>query len=114
MAAIRRNFDHVLRMLRKECPLKSPMRVVSRDLQAERLCGSCSTYLTMAGEIDRFVIEIDSNLNQVSAIDTLLHEWAHAMDLERYGLATESHRDSWGRCYARVWRAYVAKTDSTN
>ena len=106
----RRNFDHVLRMLRKECPLKAPMRVISRDLQAERLCGSCSTYLTNDGAIARFVIEIDASLSAVSAIDTLLHEWAHALDHEKYGVAAESHRDSWGRCYARVWRAYVAKT----
>lgn len=109
MAATRRNFDRVLRMLRKECPLQAPIRVISRDLHIERLCGSCSTYLTADGEISRFVIEIDSSLTAVSAIDTLLHEWAHALDYEKYGIAVESHRDSWGRCYARVWRAYVAK-----
>jgi hypothetical protein len=105
----RREFDHVLRMIRKECPISVPIRVVSRNLETERLCGSCTTYVFQDSSIEKFLIEIDNSLTRISAVDTLLHEWAHAMDQDRNGVTTDSHRDSWGLCYAEAWRAYTTK-----
>jgi hypothetical protein len=105
----RREFDPVLRMIRKACPVSVPVRVVSRELGSERLCGSCTTYVFPDNTIERFLIEIDNTLSRISAVDTLLHEWAHAMDQDRNGVTTDSHRDSWGLCYAETWRAYTTK-----
>lgn len=102
-------FHAVLRMLRRECQVARPIRVVSKDLNREKLCGCCVAYLDISGKVSRFVLEIDSNLSPVTAIDTLLHEWAHALDQVSNGVIGEPHRSSWGKCYARVWRAYVAK-----
>lgn len=102
-----KKFDEVLRDLRRECPLATPIKVVTRDLGKVKLCGCCIAYLTPSGKIERFVIEIDKNMSIATAIDTLLHEWAHAMDKEANGIPLEPHRNSWGECYARVWRVYT-------
>jgi len=108
-----KKFDQLLRDLRRECPLEAPIKVITCDLRKAKLCGNCIAYLTPRGKIERFVIEIDKNIPYVTAIDTLLHEWAHAMDKEANGIPSEPHRNSWGVCYARVWRVYInSGTDS--
>lgn len=101
-----KKFDQLLRKLRKDCPISLPVKVVTKDLGKQKLCGCCYAYLTPGGKIDHFVIEIDRNMGILTAIDTLLHEWAHAMDKELYGIPLEPHRNSWGECYAKVWRCY--------
>ncbi len=106
-----KKFDRVLRQLRKECPLKAPMKVKTRDLSKDKLCGCCYAYLTPKGKIDHFVIEIDRNMVLLTAVDTLLHEWAHAMDKEANGIPVEPHRNTWGEMYARVWRVYTSMAD---
>jgi hypothetical protein len=102
-----KKFDRVLRKLRKECPLATPVKVVTKDLGKQKLCGCCYAFLTPRGKIDHFIIEVDRNLGILTAIDTLLHEWAHAMDEEVHGIPMEPHRNTWGEMYARVWRCYT-------
>lgn len=99
-------FDHVLRTLRKECPVNIPVKVVTGNLGQYKLCGSCTAFVDTEGNIQSFVIEIDKHMSISAAIDTLMHEWAHAMDKEANGIPNEPHRNSWGVCYARAWRAY--------
>lgn len=53
-----------------------------------------------------FVIELDAELTRHEAIDTLLHEWAHALS---HGAGGESHGAAWGRAYARCYRASLGK-----
>jgi hypothetical protein len=105
-----RKFDEVLRDLRRECTLRTPVRVVTKDLGSMKLCGCCLAYLRCDGTIERFVIKVDKSMTIEAAIETLLHEWAHAMDKEANGIPLEPHRNSWGECYARVWRVYVNRT----
>ena len=106
-----KKFDRVLRQLREECPIKTPIKVQTKDLSKEKLCGCCIAYLSEKGKIEKFVIEIDRNMPVPTAIDTLLHEWAHAMDKEANGIPLEPHRNSWGECYAKTWRVYLGKDD---
>jgi hypothetical protein len=100
-------FDHVHRLLIRHCPLSTPIKVVTKDLSEFKQCGNCTTYLNPNGSISKFVLAIDRGLGLCSAIDTLLHEWAHAMDSEANGVPTECHRNTWGECYAKTWRVYV-------
>lgn len=102
-----KKFDNVLRELRKSCPVKAPVKVTVKDLKKQKLCGSCTAYVNDNGIISSFLIELDSSMSLSAAIDTLLHEWAHAMDKELNGLPTEPHRNSWGACYAKTWRAWL-------
>jgi hypothetical protein len=105
-------FDQVVSTLRKHCALTKPAKVIIRSLYKQQLCGCCVAYLDNEGKIKRFDIEIDRQLSQLTAIDTLLHEWAHALDQDRNGPAREPHRESWGKCYAKVWRAYAKYLDA--
>ena len=54
------------------------------------------------------------------AVETLLHEWAHALawnfsldqlarapDVDREEFERASHDEAWGCAYSRVWRAYA-------
>jgi hypothetical protein len=108
-----KRFDKVLRQLRRECPISLPIKVVTKDLTEEKLCGCCVAYIDNKGKIEKFIIEIDRNMPVHTAIDTLLHEWAHAMDKEANGIPLEPHRNSWGECYARTWRVYMGKEPLT-
>jgi hypothetical protein len=101
-----KKIKQVLRVLRKHCPVSRTVRVFYKNLSRSRMCGCCIAYVNTKGSITRFVIEIDSSLSKLTAIDTLLHEWAHALDQDLHGVAIEPHRDSWGECFAKVWRAY--------
>lgn len=102
-----RKFDAVLRKLRQFCPSEHPVKVVTADLRKDKLCGSCVAYITADGQITRFLIEIARDNSEATAVDTLLHEWAHVLDKEANGLPSEPHRNSWGEYYAKVWRCYV-------
>lgn len=101
-----KKFWRVLRWLRRTCPLGLPVSVRCKDLRVQQLCGCCYAYINTKNEIYRFVIEIDCSLGRVAAVDTLLHEWAHALDQVRDGIAAEPHRESWGSCFAEIWRNY--------
>lgn len=99
-------FKQLIRLLHRECPPSLPIKVLTKNLYRQQLCGCCLAFLSKSGKINRFVLEIDSSLSQLTAIDTLLHEWAHALDQDLHGIAREPHRASWGKCYAKVWRVY--------
>jgi hypothetical protein len=105
-------FEQVKRLLQKHCPTTKPITVYVKNLHSQQLCGCCLAYLDRLGRITRFELKIDRSLSQLTAIDTLLHEWAHAMDQDQNGLAREPHRSSWGKCYAKVWRVYAAHLDN--
>jgi hypothetical protein len=67
----------------------------------------------------RFVVNLNDGMDQPQAIETLLHEWAHALawsysldklardpDVPREDFEAASHDEAWGCAYSRVWRAY--------
>jgi hypothetical protein len=70
---------------------------------------------------ERFVIRLNRHQSQQQAVETLCHEWAHALawsySLDKLArdphITSEqfeqaSHDEAWGCAYARVWRAYLA------
>jgi len=106
--ASRNDLKPVLQLLRRHCPLRHPVRIFFRRLPNRKLCGCCMTYTDQRQQVIRFAIHIDSCMPYLTTVDTLLHEWAHALDQSENGVIDdEPHRDSWGVAYARVWRAYV-------
>ena len=53
----------------------------------------------------KMVITIRENARDI--IDTIIHEYAHALDADgRGGFYTDPHGESWGRYYAKVYRAF--------
>jgi len=67
----------------------------------------------------RFVIRLNNHMRLDEAVETLLHEWAHALawnftldklsrqpGLDPAEFDRASHDEAWGCAYSRVWRAY--------
>jgi hypothetical protein len=106
-------FRKVLLGLRELCPPAKPVIVRTSWLPRDVL-GECRRSRA------RFVVRLNNQLRQDQAIETLLHEWAHALawnySLDRLartpGVSPEmfdaaSHDEAWGCAYSRVWRVYL-------
>lgn len=105
-------FDAALRRLRLANLLTLPVSVKTVEPPlvdgGVRLCGSCEPLFDNDDEdfIVGFKIVIERNLHLDLAVDTLVHEWAHAMDLEMQGTRwRKAHRNTWGNSYAKAYRA---------
>lgn len=104
-----RKFRKLVKTLRQADTVSRPVRVVRRNMRSQHICGSCTIRFERAGVIRDFRIEISTHLDCRASLETLLHEWAHAMDQDKYGIAREPHRASWGKCYAVLWKIYLAE-----
>ena len=107
-------FDKAIRDLRKKVPLPVSAKVKTRknlmcQETGDALYGQCTAHVNSRGRVKRFTIEISRDLPLDVAVDTLLHEWAHAIDQIENGADDDAHphRDSWGVAYAKIWRAYM-------
>lgn len=99
-------------VLRKHCPVKGGVRVVSRRISPQRtdtggkeeLPGYC--YKTKRGG---FVVVVDSRGSHYNRVDVLIHEWAHAMSWDAAKLAGEdTHGALFGIAYSRVYSVVEA------
>lgn len=106
-------FRQVLGTLRAVLPAAKPV-VVRTSWLAPDLLGQC------VRRPSRFVITLNRDLREGQAIETLLHEWAHALawnysldslakkpTLEPGEFERACHDEAWGCAYSRVWRAYL-------
>lgn len=93
--------------LREKCPVSGgEVRVKRRPIRSGAL-GDCNHYskpdLEQGGY---FMIRILNSLGSERAIETLIHEWAHAMVW--FSPAAENsegdHHSEWGVAYARCYR----------
>ncbi|MCE9629448.1 MAG: SprT-like domain-containing protein [Planctomycetia bacterium] len=73
----------------------------------------------------RFVVRLNMAMSESMAVETLCHEWAHALawnysldklarqaDVSPQEFDLASHDEAWGCAYSRVWRAYVAISEA--
>jgi hypothetical protein len=98
-------YRKLLSILKKKCPVAFPVNV--RRVKLNGLDGDCSL------DKKRFHIRINKDIPESSAIDTLLHEWAHARawnhlhDSYDFDEFIECiHDASWGVAYSEVYRVY--------
>lgn len=105
-------FQATLAALREECP--AGMRVVVRTTRSlpGNILGECQRFYMC------FVIRLNWSLGEHEAVETLIHEWAHALawnfshdNLSRPGVATRdeweraTHDEAWGLAYSKAYRA---------
>ena len=64
-----------------------------------KLCGDCSN------KGGWFLIRLNKNDGYKVKIDTILHEWAHV--LTWFDTECETHGNTWGEAYARIYRAWL-------
>jgi hypothetical protein len=106
------DFRSVLAVLRGKCPAAMPV-VVRTAWLPPTILGECIRRPA------RFVIRLNNRMNQQEAIDTLIHEWAHALawnysldkmasdpEVDRGVFEAASHDEAWGCAYSRAWRAW--------
>jgi hypothetical protein len=101
-----RAYKNLVSILKKKCPAAFPVSV-RRVKMTGKLDGDCQL-----GK-KRFYIRINRDIPEQSAIDTLLHEWAHARawnhlhDALGYDEFEERQHDaSWGVAYSEVYQVY--------
>ena len=99
------NYRKLVNILKKKCPLAYPVSV--RRVKLKDLEGDCGL------ESKRFDIRISRSLKESGAIDTLIHEWAHARawnhlhdKLSVKELEDRSHDASWGVAYSEVYMIF--------
>lgn len=99
------SYKKLVSVLKKKCPLAYPVSV--RRVALTNLDGDC----TLGKK--KFFIRINKEISEESAIDTLLHEWAHARawnhlhdSLNWDEFEKRSHDASWGVAYSEVYIIY--------
>ena len=103
-----KTFNHyrkLVSILKKNCPLAYPVSV--KRLPMKNLDGDCSLVSK------KFFIRINKQIKESVAMDTLLHEWAHARawnhlhdKLSWEDFEKTAHDASWGVAYSEVYRIY--------
>lgn len=107
------SFAATLDCLRGKCVTAQPVIVRTSWLPPDTL-GEC------VRRKRRFVVRLNRTMNECQAVETLLHEWAHALawnysldrmardpDVDRELFEAASHDEAWGCAYSRVWRAFA-------
>ena len=95
MASDATDWAALLAHLRRTFPLRRPLTV--RRIPLKKNAGT-----TSLSDGDRLTICINTRKTWEVQIDTLLHEYAHAMELDRWG----DHSDRWGKYHAGLYRAW--------
>lgn len=99
----RRRWHYALRQLRKHFNSGVPVRVVSRPASAYG--GDCDGVIKL-GRLIGIKIRINSEKDWCVRYETLIHEWAHAMEWEanwKDGSAKRTHGPTWGVWYAAIY-----------
>ena len=103
MARLPRNYYGSISILREKCPIPNNSVVVRRRAIKRPEIGLCD----FSSKKSQFLIQIERKLGVDRAIETLVHEWAHAMVW--FSPAAEEvegdHHSEWGVAYARCYRA---------
>lgn len=88
-------FRSLLATLREKCPTRK--QVIVRRVKMR----SCQGRTTLTGP-SKIIITIDRSLTSDMQLETLVHEWAHALEFDRY----HDHGRPWAAAYVRAYAAY--------
>lgn len=91
-------FDKIIAVLSEKVPLNAPVEVVIGPIEGPFL--GLTTW-----EGDHYLIRIEVRQAPNALLDTLDHEWAHAMVW--MACREDTHDAMWGIAYARVYRAIL-------
>jgi hypothetical protein len=83
-------------VLKHLVPLAHPVRVTRAKMDDSS--GDCD----LKEKPSRFHIRIDSSMDELGAIETLIHEWAHARAWVEH---TDDHSPYWGVAFSECYRA---------
>ena len=95
-------FKRCVSKLRKHAPPFFPVTVRRGRPLTPKALAECG--LERVGGGWRFVIVIRKEARHQEAIDSLLHEWAHALSWSEGHPTLTDHDETWGVCYSKVYR----------
>lgn len=98
----RDQFQRLARKLRKAAPTQHPVRIRRESAGKGRLA-DCA--LEVSGRSRRFVIRIRPEARFQEALDSLIHEWAHALAWSVGHPTLTDHDEVWGVCLSKAYRA---------
>lgn len=104
-------FRTALRLLKANAPLGYPLSVRSVPAavlrkQYECECDGDYASYVIDGKLSSFLIRISRNQSDYQARETLLHEYAHCLDVaDGCNAPRDHHRKSWGECFSVAYRA---------
>jgi hypothetical protein len=101
----RQSFQEVHKLLKKKVPPVHPVKIVPIFSPVSDRWGDCEL---KDGKKPYFMIRILDGLGEDSAIDTLLHEWAHTLCWTEHPFLRD-HGPEWGVAFARVYCAFVGE-----
>lgn len=104
-----KQFDETVHWLRKSFPPKNNNAVRIKAQREIRVDGCRCNGLATSFK-DHWEIKLDRGLKGGALIDTLIHEWSHTQQADfdkTCHCFIRSHSSSWGRHYARLYRAYL-------
>lgn len=99
-------YRELVSILKKECPPAFPVSV-RRTKVSLSICGDCIL------DKKKFHIRICNQLDEIQAIDALLHEWAHAIAWNHLHDCSNKndHDATWGVAYSEVYNVYLKYLD---
>lgn len=105
------HFEAVIRYLTEHAPLNAPAMIQVRLIE-EPVWGRCS----WRADLGAYLIEIEAAQPYHAILDTLIHEWAHAMVWDASPIACEAgdaaHGPLWGVAQARVYVLALAAEEA--
>ena len=96
-----RDWALLLKMLRKRCPTKVPVRVLRRRIviyKGDEVSGYCDE--SRSGLT--YMLYVSTSQSWQGQVDTVVHEWGHA----RYYDEHDWHDPEWGERYSEAYQAY--------
>jgi len=102
-AGLTQNLVDCERALRRYVPCRWPVDIhIKRGLAENDSALGCTVpVLDARSRKYRLVIELEWSLTEQEAINTLMHEWAHAATWQFPG---DHHGPRWGKSFARCYR----------
>lgn len=106
----------IVRRLKQRIPLKHPAALMV-DYLGKNVFGKCEGLASEHGRM--YIITVAPHLTELELETVVIHEWAHALDLEKFLSSRknvkppkEEHGDSWALCYGKVFRAFYKRGKS--
>ncbi len=97
-------FRRQCRKLRKLAPLSVPVRI--RRCRLKNWCGRVVVHEHSNGRPKHINIYVSDKLDLDSTIDTLIHEWAHALAYDRHRAPVDQHDGVFWLAHGEVYRAW--------
>ena len=105
-----KRFYQILRRIREHASPDIPVSVKTVSAGELKRHHGCDVWGDARIGDGKATIRINRKQSTDSAIDTLIHEWAHVIDQSANPNIRDLHRDSWGVAYASVYRAAEKET----